>query len=120
MAQITCRRLIALAAAYVVALQMILSGLWMAVAAGELAQPHCVTASHDTGPGTLPERLDCAGCPVLCGGMGLAGPAPWIVANLVPMPLGRRGTAVAQVTAVGATRNLPPSRAPPGELDFHV
>jgi hypothetical protein len=109
------RRLIALTVAYAVALQAVLSSFAMLTMAGHAAQGICASAASGTLPGPLlPASRECIACPILCGGMALAGIAPPDVAVPVPPPRssGVAGGA-APWTLPAAQRLLPPPRAPP-------
>jgi hypothetical protein len=71
------RRTIALAAAYAVALQMLLAA-FVPIAPAVLAGPLAVLCSHDAGDGTgQPAKHDLP-CAALCAAMGhgIAGPVP--------------------------------------------
>jgi hypothetical protein len=112
------RRMIALAVAYAIALQAMLSGL---VAPAEAAGPTggiCVPAANSApaAAGTPPApalphsmRSDCLACPAMCAGLGPA-------RNAVTAPQPPIATAESYRTHVPvrlAPRLLPPSRAPP-------
>jgi hypothetical protein len=110
--KITCRRLIALAAAYAVALQAVLAGF--AVLATSAPAEICAPAGSSPPPGSIPMGPDCAACPVLCGSAGPHGMAPDTVALAAP-PLPSFGIErrVAPAVPPPGQRRLPPSRGPP-------
>jgi hypothetical protein len=110
----TTRRIIALTAVYVVALQAVLSTFAApAIAAGPPTEI-CAPAADGASPAPVAPHLprsDCLACPALCGGAGLA-PAPGA------MLVRRTGVASADsrpthVVGPTAPRLVPPSRAPP-------
>jgi hypothetical protein len=107
-------RLIALIAAYAIALQAVLAGFAMLATAAHAAPELCVAAGHGPIPGSTPLGPDCAACPLQCGGAGPDGFAPAAL-TLVPPTKRSFGVAhrVAAVVLGAAARLLPPSRAPP-------
>jgi hypothetical protein len=110
--KIACRRLIALAVAYAVALQVVLAGFAMLATA---AMPEiCASAGPGPIPGSIPMGSDCAVCPVLCGSAGPDGIAPDIFVFVAPsvssFGIDRR---VVPAAPGSAQRWLPPSRGPP-------
>jgi hypothetical protein len=106
------RRMIALTAAYAVALQAILSSFGLLAMAGRSAREICGPARNL--PGSLPTGPDCMmACPVPCGGAGLAGVAPDDLAVAArPAPSSSVEMRV-PVLLRAAQRLLPPPRAPP-------
>jgi hypothetical protein len=107
------RRLIALIAAYAVALQAVLASFAVVPAAG--AMPGLCASGAPPQPGSDPGRVSaCIACTALCGDGGLAGVAPAGIAGAL-----QRGVAVRiahptlHLAERSAPRNLPPSRAPP-------
>jgi hypothetical protein len=105
--------LIAVVAAYAVALQAVLASFAVVPAAG--AMPGLCAPGAPPQPGSDSEHaFACTACTALCGG-GLAGVAPAGTADAL-----RRGAAVRiarptlHLAERSAPRNLPPSRAPPG------
>jgi hypothetical protein len=110
----TTRRLIALTAAYAVALQAALAGVALLAAPAQAAAPQiCAAVGHDPQSGSIPSGSDCAACPALCGG-GPGGVAPGGFTVVAPgaaaFALERR---IVPATPWRAQRLLPPSRAPP-------
>jgi hypothetical protein len=107
------RRLIAVVAAYAVALQAVLAGFAVVSAAG--AMPGLCASGAPPQPGSDSEHaFACIACTAFCGDDGLAGVAPAGIADAL-----RRGAAVRiahptlHLAERSAPRNLPPSRAPP-------
>jgi hypothetical protein len=109
------RRLIALAAAYAIALQAVLVS-FAALAAAGTAVPGLCTSSvpqeqpgRDTGHAAL-----CIACPACCGDGRLSGVPPASVEVSLPPTAADRGTHRPAALEVRATtRSRPPSRAPP-------
>jgi hypothetical protein len=109
------RRLIALAAAYAIALQAVLVS-FAALAAAGTAVPGLCTSSvpqerpgRDTGHAAL-----CIACPACCGDGRLSGVPPAGVEVSLPPTAADRGTHWPAALEVRATkRSRPPSRAPP-------
>jgi len=66
----TTRRLIALTAAYAIALQAALAGVVLLAASAHATPQICAAVGHDPQSGSLPMGSDCAACPALCGGAG--------------------------------------------------
>ena len=110
----TTRRLIALTAAYAVALQAALAGVALPVASAHAVPQICAAAGHDPQSDSVPMGSDCAACPAVCsggepdavasGGFTVAAP------SAAALAVERR---IVPVTPRGAQRMLPPSRAPP-------
>jgi hypothetical protein len=107
------RRLIAVVAAYAVALQAVLASFAVVPAVG--AMPGLCASGAPPQPGSDPGRVSaCIACTALCGDGGLAGVAPAGIsvlardagADRIEHPMLRLGER-------SAPRNLPPSRAPP-------
>jgi hypothetical protein len=107
------RRLIALAAAYAVALQAMVGSLAVLSAVGA-APELCVSAASETPGPDHGHAVPCVACPAVCGAGGLPGLAPADVSTLArraaPVRVGHRMLRLAERSA---PRNLPPSRAPP-------
>jgi hypothetical protein len=103
------RRLIALTAAYAIALQAVMAGFALVAMSAHPAPAMCAPAG---GPPLSP-AVPCPVCPLACGVTGLAGDAPpdFHVAALI-VPLSAPACRTAAVRCV-APRLLPPSRAPP-------
>ena len=106
----TARRLIALVAAYAVALHAMLAGL--PVLAMAAAPELCASVAPGPIPDSIPAAPDCVGCPVPCG--GAVGIAPEIFAVVAP-PVASFGIdrRAAPVAPGAAWRRLPPARGPP-------
>jgi hypothetical protein len=108
------RRLIALAAAYAIALQAVVASFAVLTAAGAAVPGLCTSApreqpAHDTGHGTA-----CIACPAYCSDGGLSGAPPAGVEVPVPRAAADRGThRLPQIEVCGTARDRPPSRAPP-------
>jgi hypothetical protein len=103
------RRLIALVAAYAIALQAVLSGF---VALAMTASPDiCAPAAGGTLP--APPNSDCGCCHQLCGGDAFAGVPPGDLAMAAPAPLRQADNLSRPVAPPTPPRLLPPSRAPP-------
>jgi hypothetical protein len=107
------RRLIALTAAYAIALQAALAG-FAVLAASAHAAPEICAAGHESPSGSMPMGSDCGTCPALCVGAGPDAAAPGSFTLAAPVvasfAVERRGVPVAPWPA---QRLLPPSRAPP-------
>jgi hypothetical protein len=107
------RRLIAVVAAYSVALQAVLASFAAVPAAG--AMPGLCASGAAPQPGSDPgHAFACIACTVFCGDGGLSGVAPAGIAGA------ERGSAAVRIAHPtlhlaerSAPRNLPPSRAPP-------
>ena len=110
----TTRRLIALTAAYAIALQAALAGVVLLAPSARTAPQICAAVGHDPQSGSIPMGADCAACPALCGGAGPDAVAPGGFAVAAPavasFAVDRR---IAPVMLQRAQRLLPPSRAPP-------
>jgi hypothetical protein len=107
------RRLIALAAAYAVALQAVLTSFAVVAAAG--AVPGLCTSGAPGMPGSdRGHASPCVACPALCGDGGLAGLAPAGVRGLGwRTAIIRVEHGMPRLAERSAPRYLPPSRAPP-------
>jgi hypothetical protein len=104
--RIICRRLIALAAAYAVALQAVVASLAVLSAVGQV--PGLCASGTPEAPGSDHGRaVPCIACPAACGDGGLPGVAP------VAAPAVRVGHPMLRLAERSAPRNLPPSLAPP-------
>jgi hypothetical protein len=107
------RRLIALAAAYAIALQAVVASFTVVSAVG--AVPGLCTSGAPQTPGPDPGHAQpCIACPAFCGDGGPPGVAAAGVSTVA-----RRAAAVRvehgmrRLAERSAPRNLPPSRAPP-------
>jgi len=106
------RRLVALAAAYAIALQAVVGSFAVVTAMGAVPGLCASGASHE--PGSDPRHQGtCVVCPTCCGDGGFSGVAPGGVC--VPAPHGKADRVVRgmHLAERSAPRNLPPSRAPP-------
>jgi len=109
----TTRRLIALTAAYAVALQAALAGVALLAASAQGAPQICAAVGHDPQSDSIPPGADCAACPALCGG-GSGGVTPGGFTVAAPAAAGfALEHRIVPVTPWRAQRLLPPSRAPP-------
>jgi hypothetical protein len=110
------RRLIALAAAYAIALQAVLASFAALAAAGSTGLPGLCTSSA---PQEQPARHTghmalCIACPACCSEGRLSGMPPAGVELPAPRTEADRGTLRPAKFDVPVTpRNRPPSRAPP-------
>jgi hypothetical protein len=108
------RRLIALVAAYAIALQAVVAGFAALAAAGAAVPGLCTSApreqpGHDTGHATA-----CIACPAYCSDGGLTAALPTGVKMPAPRAAADRGAyRMVQIEARGTARDRPPSRAPP-------
>jgi hypothetical protein len=108
-----CRSLIAVIAAYALALQAVLAGFALPVMAGPSAHALCIPAGGDGQ--SLPPDTACPFCPLACGANGLAGIAPTAFSFVAPpAPASRHACNLAAAAPCTTPRLLPPSRAPPG------
>jgi hypothetical protein len=98
-------RLIALAAAYAVALQVVVASFAVLSAVGT-ASGLCVSGASETPGSDHGNAAPCLACPASCSAGGLPGVAP----AGVSVRVGRR---IVRLAERSAPRNLPPSRAPP-------
>jgi hypothetical protein len=108
------RRLIALAAAYAIALQAVLSFAALA-AAGSTGLPGLCTSSapqeqpgRDTGHGRL-----CLACHACCGDGRLSGVPPAGIEVPAPLAMADRAAVRPEALEPATPRNRPPSRGPP-------
>jgi hypothetical protein len=107
------RRLIALAAAYAVALQAVLASFAVLSAAGA-APALCVSGASETPGSDHGNAAPCLACPASCGTGGLSGVAPAGSSALARRAAAVRvGYRMLRLAERSAPRNLPPSRAPP-------
>jgi hypothetical protein len=114
MTMVARRRMIALTAAYAVALQAILSSFALLAMSGRSTQEICAPVANGALPGSLPSGPDCMACPVPCGGAGLAGVESNDRCVMVRPPLSSSvALRVAPVPPRAVQRLLPPTRAPP-------
>jgi hypothetical protein len=108
------RRLIALTAAYAIALQAVVASFAALAAAGTAVPGLCTSSSRE-----LPRRdsghvIACISCPVCCSEGGLSGVPPAAVEASVPPAMASSAAHWLPQLAVRATsRDRPPSRAPP-------
>jgi hypothetical protein len=110
--RIICRRLIALAAAYAVALQAVVAGFAVLSAVGQM--PGLCASGAPEAPGSdRGHAVPCIACPVTCSDGGLPGAAPAGVAAPPRAAAVRIGHRMLRLAERSAPRNLPPSRAPP-------
>jgi hypothetical protein len=109
------RRLIALAAAYAIALQAVVAGFAALAAAGTAVPGLCTSSVPREQPGRdTGHAIACIACPACCGEGGPAGALPAAVEAPVLHMASERGIRGWRQFAVRATpRDRPPSRAPP-------
>ncbi len=107
------RRLIALGAAYAVALQVLLPS-FVLVAGDGVGVQICSSVHRENPDRSLPPNSHCAACPTLCEGTGLVGAAP-AAFEFLSLPANSGLTSFASSSSVTrpSSRVLPPSRAPP-------
>jgi hypothetical protein len=111
--RIIYRRLIALAAAYAVALQAVVAGFAVLSAVGA-APELCASRASDTPGSDHGHAVPCVACPAACGAGGLPGLAPAGVSALAQCAAEVRvGHRMLRLAERSGPRNLPPSRAPP-------
>jgi hypothetical protein len=105
------RRLIALAAAYAVALQAVVASFAVFAAVGAVPAL-CASGASGTPGSDDGHAAPCVACPAVCG--GLPGVAPAGVSALARHAAAVRfGHRMLRLAERSAPRNLPPSRAPP-------
>ena len=105
--------MIALAAAYAVALQAMVGSLAVLSAVGA-APELCVSAASETPGPDHGHAVPCVACPASCGAGGLPGVTRAGISALAPRAATVRvGRSMLGVAERSAPRNLPPSRAPP-------
>jgi hypothetical protein len=107
------RRLIALAAAYAVALQAVLASFAVLSAAGAVPGL-CASGAPQTPVPDPGNAQACIGCPASCGDGGPSGLTPAgasVMAFRAAVNRVEHGTL--RLAERSAPRNLPPSRAPP-------
>jgi hypothetical protein len=104
------RRLIALMAAYAIALQAMLAGFAVLALSAHAAPDVCATGHSPSGP--LPMGSDCGACPALYGAPDAVAPNGFTLATpiVAAFAIDRR---IAAVMSGPMQRLLPPSRAPP-------
>jgi hypothetical protein len=109
------RRLIALAAAYAIALQAVLASFAALAAAGTAAPGLCTSSAPQEQPGRDSGHAAlCIACPLCCGDGRLSGVPPAGVAVPIPLAATDRGSLRPAARDVRVTpRTRPPSRAPP-------
>jgi hypothetical protein len=106
-------RLIALAAAYAVALQVVVASFAVLSAVGT-ASGLCVSGASETPGSDHGNAAPCLACPASCSAGGLPGVAPAGISALVQRAAAVRvGRRIVRLAERSAPRNLPPSRAPP-------
>jgi hypothetical protein len=116
--------MLALAAAYAIALQTVVAG-FAALAAAETAAPGLCTSSV---PGEQPGRdsgraVACIACPACCSDGGLSGASPTGIEVPAPRAVSDRGAhGLPKLEARVTPRDRPPTRAPPaaGPLRIRV
>jgi hypothetical protein len=107
------RRLIALAAAYAVALQAVVASFAVFSAIG-VVPALCASGATETPGSDHGHAAPCLACPAVCGAGGLPGVAPAGVSTLARRVAAVRvGYRMLRLAERSAPRNLPPSRAPP-------
>jgi len=113
MTRIMRRRLIALAAAYAVALQAVVASFAVLSAVGAVPGL-CASGSSETPGSDHGNAAPCVACPAVCGGGGLPGVAPAGICALARRAAAVRvGHPMLHLAERSSPRNLPPSRAPP-------
>lgn len=108
------RRLIALCAAYVMALHVLLPGVLAAAGGDAGRQEICAARDREPAPASVPPHAGCMACPAMCQGSSLAGVAPAGFAMLMPPAMPDsvlQGGPDSMVRPIA--RSLPQSRAPP-------
>jgi hypothetical protein len=108
-------RLIALAAAYAIALQAVVVGFAALAAAGTAVPGLCTSSAPPEQPGrNTGHAVACIACPACCSDGGLPGVPPAAVEVPAPRPAFDRGAhGVPQLAARVTPRDRPPTRAPP-------
>jgi hypothetical protein len=106
------RRLIALTAAYAIALQAALAGFATFAVPAFARSAICAPAGSDPGPGPAP-RPECVACPTVCHGAGADGMASVVTVLVPPTPSLAIDRRLDIAAPRPAPRLLPPSRAPP-------
>jgi hypothetical protein len=109
------RRLIALAAAYAIALQAVVAGFAALAAAGTAVPGLCTSSAPQEQPGRdTGHAIACIACPASCCDGGLYGAPPTGVAIPAPRSAFNRGEhKLLQLAARVTSRDRPPSRGPP-------
>jgi hypothetical protein len=109
------RRLIALAAAYAIALQAVVASFAALAAAGAVVPGLCTSSAPQERPGRDSEHaVACVACSACCSAGGLSGMPPASIELPALRATADRGAHARPRVMVRATpRNLPPSRAPP-------
>jgi hypothetical protein len=109
------RRLIALAAAYAIALQAVVAGFAAFAAAGTAVPGLCTSSvpreqpGHDSG-----HVIACIACPACCSDGGLSGAPPAGAEAPAPRAVSDRAAhGLPKLEARVTPRNRPPTRAPP-------
>jgi hypothetical protein len=108
------RRLIALAAAYAIALQAVVAGFAALAAAGTAVPGLCTSSAPQEQPRRDSGHAACIACPTSCCDSGLSGAPPAAAAAPVPRPsIDRNARRLTGVEARATPRARPPTRAPP-------
>jgi hypothetical protein len=108
------RRLIALAAAYAIALQAVVAGFAALAAAGTAVPGLCTSSAPREQPGRDSGHTACIACPASCCDGGPSGAPPAAAAAPVPRSsVDRNALRLTRIEARATTRNRPPTRAPP-------
>jgi hypothetical protein len=109
------RRLIALAAAYAIALQAVVASFAALAATGTVVPGLCTSSAPQEQPrGDSGHAVACIACAACCSAGGLSGMPPASVELPALRATADRGAhAQPRVMVPARPRNLPPSRAPP-------
>jgi hypothetical protein len=109
------RRLIALTAAYAIALQAVVAGFAALAVAGTGVPGLCTSSAPREQPGRdSGHAIACIACPACCSGEGLSGVPPAAIEAPAPrMVSDRSAHRLPQLAARVTPRDRPPSRAPP-------
>jgi hypothetical protein len=108
------RRLIALAAAYAIALQAVVASFAALAAAGTAMPGLCTSTPRDQPSRDSGHAVACIACPACCSDGGLSAPPPAGVEVPAPRATADRGVlGLPQFAARETARNRPPARAPP-------
>jgi len=108
------RSLVAVVAAYALALQAVLASFALLAVGGPSAHELCMPAG-DHGQSLPPAGTTCLFCPLACGAQGFTGLAPAEFRFVAPAAAAPRQACDVAAAALGmAPRLLPPARAPPG------
>jgi hypothetical protein len=108
------RRLIALAAAYAIALQAVVAGFAALAAAGTAVPGLCTSSAPQKQPRRDSGHAACIACPTSCCDSGLSGAPPAAPAATVRLPsIDRNARRLTVIEARATPHNRPPTRAPP-------